>query len=198
MVKYLYMRQIILASTSPRRKALLKKSGIKFRPVNPGYLEHHHKYLKPKELVVFLAIGKAKAAAKKYPKALIIAADTVVEFHHELLGKPKNKKDAERILGLLKGKLNRVITGYAVLDAAGHRLISGYQITKVYFKNYNNQLVRRYIASGQPLDKAGAYAIQDMGGSLVKKVVGDRDSAVGLPVKKIKSALKILAENKNA
>ena len=171
---------------------MFKKIGVKFLAVNPNYREHHHKHLKPKELVVFLAIGKARAAAKKHNRAIIVGADTVVEFKGKILGKPKNKKDAKRMLEMQRGKMVSVITGYAVLDSVSHRIISGKDTTKVYFKNYYNELLTKYIATGQPLDKAGAFAVQDMGKALVRKVVGNRDSAIGLPVKQIKVALKKL------
>jgi septum formation protein len=184
------MIEIILASTSPRRKELMKKVAAKFKIADPKYREHHHKHLKPKELVKFLALGKARAAAKKYPRSIIVGADTVVVFRGEVLGKPKNKKDAERMLKKLRGNKHFLYTGYAVINTKTGRIISGVEVGKLYFKNYSDKVIADYIATGKPMDKAGAYAIQDIGRKLVKKYIGDRSTIIGLPVKRIKRAIK--------
>src|SRR3989344_3836015 len=119
-------RQIILASTSPRRREIMKLLKIKFKAVDSGYEEVLHGHLPHHELVKFLALGKAKAAAKKYPKAIIIAADTLVSFKGKVLGKPKNKREAVKMLSELSGTSHTVFSGMAVMDAQAKKIISGH------------------------------------------------------------------------
>ena len=173
----------------------MQKLGLKFRVVDSGYREHHHKHLKPRELVKFLALGKARKAALKYPNAIVIAADTVVAFNQKILGKPKNKKDAYRTLNSLNGKINYVLTGMIVLDGQTGKIFQISTSAKVVFKKNSDSVIGNYINSGEPMDKAGSYAIFGRGLKLVKKIVGDRDAAIGLPLKDLKKVLKKLGSS---
>ncbi len=191
------MRQIILASKSPRRKILLKKLGVKFKVVKSGYREHHLKHLSPSELVKFLAFGKAKKTALKYPNAIIIAADTVVEFKGDILGKPKGNNEAKKVLQMLSGKTNYVITGMAVVDSLANKIFTIAKKTKVEFKKLSLESIEKYILTGEPMDRAGAYALDGKGIGLVRRVVGDMDSAIGLPIKDLKKILQKIKHHQN-
>jgi septum formation protein len=186
------MRQIILASISPRRRQVFKFLGLKFKSVDSGYKEIVKKSLKPAELVKFLALGKAKAAAKKYPKAVIIAADTMIVFKGKVIGKPKSKKDAEQMLNNFSGKSNLVITGTVILDAASKQVIVTVAETKIYFKKLSAHHINSYIESGEPFDKAGGYNPQGAGFGLIKNIEGDFTNSLGLPMTQVFNALKKL------
>ena len=167
----------------------MKKLGVGFKSVESGYREHHHKHLKPEELVKYLALGKARKAALKYPHAIIITADTLVEFRGKVLGKPKNKKDAQRILTMLSGKINFVLTGMCVIDTIKNKIFTVGKKIKVIFKKLSEKVIDDYIETGEPLDRAGGYALDAKGIKLAQKVIGDMDSAIGLPVGNLKKIL---------
>jgi len=131
-------RQIILASVSPRRRELLKLLKIKFRAVDSGYEEIMHDHLPHRQLVKFLALGKAKAAAKKYPDSIIIAADTVVSFRGKAVGKPKNKESAFKMLKSFRGKPQDVITAAVVMDAARKKVFTTIAKSRVHIKNLSD------------------------------------------------------------
>jgi septum formation protein len=175
-------RQIILASTSPRREQVFKLLNIKFKVVDSGYEEVVDPKLTHEELVKFLALGKAHAAAKKYPNAVIVAADTMVSFQGKILGKPKNKKDAERMLKSFRGKSQEVLTGVAVLDSRTKQVILGTEKIIVYFKKLLPQEISAYIKTGEPFDKAGAYSPQGSGFNLIEKIEGEFTNILGLPM----------------
>ncbi len=182
-------RQIILASTSPRRKQLLALLNIKFKAVDSGYEEILHKHLSHFDLVKFLALGKARAAAKKYPNALIIAADTVVSFQGRALGKPKNKKEARLMLSRLSGKSHYVISGAVVLDPKTKQIISGFDKVKVYFRKLSKADINSYLRSGEAIDKAGAYGFLGKGFNLVAKIEGDATTDLGMSMTFVFNAL---------
>lgn len=188
-------RQIILASISPRRKQLMGLLGIKFKVVDSGYKEVMDPKFKPEDLVKFLALGKAHAAAKKYPRAIIIAADTVVSFGGKAIGKPKNKTDAEKMLKSFSGKAHYVITGVVVLDAKSRQIITGVEKIKIYFKKLSNQAISAYVKSGEPFDKAGGYNLQGPGFGLIEKIEGDFSNGLGLPMAFVFNALQKLGVN---
>lgn len=186
------MRQIILASTSPRRKQLMGLLGIKFKVVDSGYEEIIHKHLTHQELVRFLALGKAKAAAKKYPRAIIIAADTMVLFRRRALGKPGNKSEALAMLKSFSGKRQEIITGVVIMDAASGKKFAAVAKSKIYFKKLSVREILRYINSGEPFDKAGGYGPQGLGLNLIDKIDGDFTNALGLPMGVVYNALERL------
>src|SRR5579864_8811545 len=117
-------RQIILASTSPRRRDLFRHLGLPFKVAASGYHEVHHKHLKPEQLVKFLAEGKALAVAKKYRRAIVISADTIVVYKGKVFGKPKNKNEARAMLKELSGSVHYVCTAVTVIDASTNKKIT--------------------------------------------------------------------------
>lgn len=183
-------RKIVLASTSPRRKELLEKTGIVFEICPGDYEEDMTLSMEPKELAKFLSKGKAESVVSKFPDALIIGSDTFLAFNDMVLGKPHKPEKAKEMLQMLRGNCHSVLTGYAIIDTKNNKIVNDVVETKVYFKNYSDQEIDEYIATGEPLDRAGAYAIQERGAALVEKIEGDLDSAIGLPVKNILEALK--------
>jgi len=183
-------RKIILASASPRRREILDKTGLKFSVDAGEYEEDMELGLKPHRLARFLSAEKAKTIAVKYTNALVIAADTFIVFRGKLLGKPHTEEEARRMLVLLNGKSHSVITGFTILDTKTKKKLSRSVETKVYFKKMTEQEIESYVATGEPLDKAGAYAIQGIGAVIVRKIEGDYLNVVGLPLNSLIEALK--------
>ena len=183
-------RTIILASGSPRRKELLSLIGLKFKVDVSDVEEDLGLKLKPHELSKYLSFEKARAVAHNYKNAVIIAADTFIVFRGKLLGKPHTEKEAMRMLTLLNGKSHSVITGYTVLDTTTGKKSSRSVETKVWFRNMAEDELRAYVRTGEPLDKAGAYAIQGIGSLIVKKIEGDYFNVIGLPVASLAATLK--------
>ncbi|MEI6316437.1 MAG: nucleoside triphosphate pyrophosphatase [bacterium] len=187
-------RKIILASTSPRRKELLAKTGLAFEICPGDYEEDMTLQMEPKELAKFLSLGKAQSVVSKFPDALIIGSDTFLSFEDKVLGKPHTPEKAKEMLQMLRGNMHSVLTGYAIIDTKNNKIINDVVETKVCFKNYSDQEIDEYIATGEPLERAGGYAIQEIGKKLVEKIDGDLDSAIGLPVKNILESLKEFEE----
>ena len=175
-------KEIVLASASPRRKELLELTGLQFK-VDPGnYKEDMNLKLSPHELARALSLEKAKSVAGKYNNAIIIAADTFVIIRGQLLGKPHTEEEAKRMLVLLDGATHLVITGFTILDTDTGKKISRSVETKVTFKNLTEKEIDAYVKTREPLDKAGAYAIQGLGSILVKRIEGDYFNVIGLPL----------------
>ena len=174
--------KIILASNSPRRKELLGKIGIEeFKIISPNVDESVEKNLSPAEIVERLSLRKARAAAKKAgPDDLIIAADTVVALDGAVLGKPHGEADAFAMLSALSGREHHVYTGVTVLR--GEEAVTQHEETAVTFRDIGPDEIRGYIATGEPMDKAGAYGIQERGALLVSGIRGDYFNVMGLPV----------------
>jgi septum formation protein len=146
--------------------------------------------LKPNDLVLSIAQGKARAVAVKYPDAIIIAADTVGVIGGRIIGKPHNAAEAVHMLKSLSGKSHRVVTGFIVLDSRSCKQISRTVETRVYFNELSDNEIKAYVKTGEPLDKAGGYAIQGLGSILVKKINGDYYNVMGLPLNALAEALK--------
>lgn len=144
----------------------------------------------PRKLARFHAVEKARSVAGKYRDALIIAADTFIVFRDRLLGKPHTPKEAIKILHMLNGKTHSVITGFALFDTNNGRKISRSVETLVTFRKLSDEDIEAYVETGEPLDKAGAYAIQGLGASLIKNIDGDYFNVVGLPLGPLIAALK--------
>jgi septum formation protein len=183
-------RLIILASASPRRKDLLALAGLNFRTDASDYEEDLGLRLPPRDLARHLSREKARAVSKKYHDALVIAADTFIVFGNRLLGKPRTDKEAARMLAMLSGKPHAVITGYTVLDTKTEKSISRSVETKVWFRKLSPAGIRAYVKTKEPLDKAGAYAIQGLGSLMVKKIEGDYFNVIGLPLASLADTLK--------
>lgn len=173
---------IILASHSPRRRELLARMGIEdFRVVSPGIDEDMGGDLPPAELVMTLSRQKAQAVLdREGPGSLILAADTVVSLDGAVLGKPADELEAYKMLTTLSGCRHQVYTGFTVL-CAGER-VTEYEATDVRFRPLEDGEIEAYIATGEPMDKAGAYAIQGYGALFVEGINGDYYNVMGLPV----------------
>lgn len=183
-------RTIILASASPRRKELLALTGLKFEVGPANYAEDMNLKLSPHELARFLSLEKAKSVAGKYEDAIIIAADTFVVMGEKILGKPHSQEDAKRMLGLLEGRTHSVITGFTILDARTGKKLSRSVETRVTFRKLTEKEIDAYVKTKEPLDKAGAYAIQGLGSILIKSIEGDYTNVIGLPLCALAESLK--------
>jgi len=179
---------LILASRSPRRQELLRAAGIAFRVVVPPDdelpLQHHrgrHAYF-----VRRAALAKARSVAQEM-RGLVLAADTIVVCDGILMGKPADAADARRMIRRLSGRWHRVYTGMALVH--GPRAMTDYQSTRVAFRRLTDRDINRYVATGEPLDKAGAYAIQGHGAALIRTVSGCYSNVIGLPVPKLLAML---------
>ncbi len=173
--------RIILASNSPRRKELLGQMGIQeFKVSAPNVDESVAEGLSPARIVEELSQRKARAAKKAGPKDIVIAADTVVALDGLVLGKPRSGEDAFAMLSALSGREHHVYTGVTVLQ--GERAVTEHEETAVRFRALSPDEIRGYIATGEPMDKAGAYGIQGRGALLVSGIQGDYSNVVGLPV----------------
>jgi len=183
-----------LASKSPRRKKLLKQIGINFKSIIVDLHEEIFDGEHPIQTVKRLALHKMEEAESKVKKGIILTADTIVVLQKHIIGKPKNEKDAERILKLLSGKTHFVYTGFAIKNLTNKKVIIDFEKTSVTFHNLSNRMIKDYIKTGSPMDKAGAYGIQDdFGAVFVKKVNGCYYNVMGLPLSKVyNSILEIL------
>ena len=173
---------IILASNSPRRKELLHQIGIQFKICPTQTDERVLTDEKPETYVVRVASDKAVVASRHVKKGIVIAADTIVVIDNAILGKPVDKQDAERMISTLQGKMHLVMTGIAVMNAGSKKMLTGLSITKVWFRALTETDIRSYVETGEPLDKAGAYGIQEKGALLVDKIEGCYFNVVGLPI----------------
>lgn len=178
-------RLLVLASGSPQRKLLLKELGRPFKIVPSGVSEESSEK-DPRKLVLLLAKRKAVDVAKRFPKAVVLGADTLVVCQGEILGKPKDAADSWRILNLLNGRWQRVYTGVAV--AAGGKVYSEAVVTRVLARKFAEKDLRRL--AGKHMDKAGAYAVQDKDDPFISRIVGEFDNVVGLPMKAVRRLLK--------
>jgi septum formation protein len=183
-------KTIVLASASPRRRELLAGTGLSFRVDASDYHEEAESGLSPRALARRLSRRKAEAVAARYRHALIIAADTFIVFKGRIFGKPETAAEAGRMLRTLQGKQHSVITGFTIIDAGTGKEMSRSVETKVYFRKMSAGEIRRYVRSGEPLDKAGAYAIQGLGAAFIRKIEGDYHNVVGLPMGALRMALK--------
>jgi septum formation protein len=184
------MRRIILASTSPRRKMLLEQIGLTFEQVASDYEEDMTLDMPPTELVKFLSKGKGDAVAKNFEDALVIAADTIVEFDGEIFGKPHTPENSFEMLSRLNGTTHSIITGMTIIDTGSGRVESKAVTTEVDFRQLTEDEIQAYVDSGEPLDKAGAYGIQSLGVILIKEIRGDYSNIVGLPLTPLVEMLK--------
>ncbi len=173
--------RLILASGSPRRRELLERMGLAFTVQAADVDETLSPGLTAREQVERLSRLKAQAVAETLTEdAVILSADTVVVLDGRLLGKPRDPADAERMLTALSGRSHRVLTGVTVWTSAGMR--TQCEETEVYFRALDREEIQAYVATGEPMDKAGAYGIQGYGALFVEKLVGDYYNVVGLPV----------------
>jgi septum formation protein len=180
---------VILASASPRRAELLRKvvRDVEILPSQADESQPEH--LSPSEACLLNAYRKARLLSKKHPDALVIGADTEVCLGQRVFGKPKDREDAERMIGDLEGREHQVITGVCLIHLRRHRQRTFAETTRVTFKPLGADEIAEYLDKIDPLDKAGAYAIQDHGELIVAKTEGSYSNVVGLPVERLKQEL---------
>lgn len=183
------LKRIVLASSSPRRHKLLKDLGITFIIDPSRYEENMSLPLKPEALVKHLSLQKAKDVAKKYDDAVIIAADTFVVLGNDIFGKPKNLDDAKNMLRKLRGTIHHVVTGYTIIDTTQNKTITASEMSKIHLQHMTDTDIQTYVETFKPLDKAGSYAIQEIDQAYIKKIEGNIDNILGLPLKALRKSL---------
>lgn len=174
------MQKIILASQSPRRQELIRHITDDFEVIVSPVEEILPDGITPEEAPVYLAALKAGAVAEQHPDRTVIGADTVVILDGQILGKPRDRDDAVRMLRLLSGQIHTVVTGCCLIGGGRERRFS--QRTQVEFYPLTEREIAEYVATGEPMDKAGAYGIQERGSLLVRGIVGDYFNVMGLPI----------------
>ncbi|HEX3026603.1 MAG TPA: Maf family protein [Clostridia bacterium] len=179
--------KLILASSSPRREEILRNAGYEFEVIPSRVDENLPEPLPPEETVTRLAVLKAGEIFSQYPDAVVLGADTVVSVGGKILGKPKDEQDAAGMLEKLSGRTHEVFSGVALM--ADGRRESFAEKSQVCFYPLGQELIKRYTATGEPLDKAGAYGIQGFGSLLVREITGDYYNVMGLPVARLGRAL---------
>ncbi|MBT6345701.1 MAG: septum formation inhibitor Maf [Nitrospina sp.] len=179
--------KLILASQSPRRRELLKQISAQFEVVPSSVDEKLDYGLLPEQNARLLARAKAEDVAKNHPGCWVIGADTLVALHQEILGKPIDVADAHKMLRRLSGKEHRVITGICVVGP--EKTLDIAVTSNVRFKSLSQEEIVRYVETGEPMDKAGAYAIQGKGNFMVREYSGSHSNIVGLPIDELKTLL---------
>lgn len=180
---------VILASASPRRAELLRLLKVDFQVVPGNVEEVAHEHLSPLEVCQLNAHRKAFAVAKKIPDALVLGADTLVFLGSEILGKPRNLTEARSMLSRLQGRSHQVVTGVSLIHLRKHQERIFAASTDVLFHPLDEAQIREYTTKVRTLDKAGAYAIQESGETLVSEISGSYSNVVGLPVELLREEL---------
>ena len=186
------MPKIILASASPRRRQLLHQVGAKFEVVTSNVEENIEQQMPASDLVQALAYAKARDVAYHIHDnaCIVIGADTVVVYNDQILGKPQHKEHAYEMLRMLSGSTHEVFTGFAIIDKHTDKSVKQYEKTRVTFRQLNDREINAYIKTGEPMDKAGAYGIQEIGSLLIESIQGDYFNVVGLPIMRVACLLK--------
>ncbi len=180
---------LILASASPRRAELLAQLNLEFQVLPSPASEVAHEHLTPREICQLNAHRKARAVAKKLPDTLVLGADTLVFLEGEILGKPANLEEAFRMLERLSGRTHQVVTGVDLVHLRAHRERVFAESTDVTFRPLTAKEIRAYLAKVNPLDKAGAYAIQEHGELIIEDVEGSYNNVIGLPTERLQAEL---------
>lgn len=184
--------QIVLASVSPRRAKLLKEAGIEFEVVAPEVDEKEGSdapHLTPAEIALTNAFLKARAVSARHPQSWVLAADTVVVLEGQVIGKPVNMSHAREIIDLLAGKVHQVITAIYLMRERPFHQVPFYDVSRVTFHKITPKQRDQYLQSIDPMDKAGAYAVQEKSDVLIKKIEGSRTNVMGLPLEKLMEVL---------
>lgn len=202
------MVKLILASTSPRRKALLQQIGLTFEIDGSDIAEKLNPRLKPRGNAEHLSYLKAKAIAAKHHQLslsglkesrsrkndkntlIVIAADTIVVFNGEILGKPADKQSASKMLRKLNGRVHTVITGFTIIDVKTGKTVTKSAETKVFFRKLSLKEIEAYVKTGEPFDKAGAYGMQQKAAIFIERIEGDPFNVIGLPLQAVAEELK--------
>lgn len=188
MVRTAGLPKIVLASSSPRRVKLLKQLGVPFEVMEPDGV-HEEDDGVPEEVVLRNAQAKVDHVASKLDDGIVVGADTIVVLGDAIIGKAMNDQEATEMLGALQGRSHRVLTGLAVVDASSKRMETDVVETHVTFRSLSEEEVARYVATGEPLGKAGGYAVQGIGAVIVEEVHGCFYNVVGLPLYRLNMLL---------
>lgn len=180
---------LILASASPRRRQLLQEAAVAFTVVPSNTEEIALPGESPSEYVVRVSREKAQDVGIHHPGSWILGADTIVALDGRIFGKPRDADDGFRMLSSLSGRTHQVMTAFVLLDSVGQAKESQVVISHVTFKSLSDEQIREYLATGEPFDKAGAYAVQGLGSALVERVEGSYTNVIGLPVEEVLAAL---------
>ena len=177
-------KRLILASGSPRRSQLLKLIGLDFEVIDSKVNERDEEYTIPEVRVLELAQKKAQKVAENITDGIIIGADTIVVLDNEILGKPDSATAAQKMLRQLSGQTHRVYTGFALIERPAGTILSDYEQTQVTFREIADDEIAHYVATESPLDKAGAYGIQDQSAVFVSRIDGCFYNVMGFPLAK--------------
>ncbi len=172
------MKKVILASGSPRRRELLSKLGIEFDVVPSNFEEQLDLSRPVTEVATELAKGKAIDVFRQHPDAIVIGADTIVSIDGKQLGKPRDVDEARQMLESLRGRTNEVVTAIVVVSA--DKTIEKVDTAQITLANFSDEMMEDYIATGEPMDKAGAYGVQSLPPAMIERVDGDRETIMGL------------------
>jgi septum formation protein len=188
-------QRIILASTSPRRHGLAQEMGLEFDIIPSSYEEDMSLKMAPEKLAMHLSEGKAEDVAKKFKEGIVLGVDTFIVFNGQKLGKPKTKENAYKLLKSFSGKKLKVISGVCLIDCSSGKKINDYDISEVKMRKMTDDEINQYIATGEPLDKAGAFAVQGLGSIFIEKISGSYTNIVGFPVNCLYKNLRKLGVN---
>lgn len=191
-------KRLVLASNSPRRIALLRSLGYQFEIIPHNVEECIHASMPPVELAQHLAYLKALDVAGRVDNAIVISADTIIVCKEVVVGKPEDINDARRILSLLSNSEHDVISGVCVLETPSQKKMLRAGLTHIKMMHISDAEIDRYILTGEPLDKAGAYAIQGGGGKFIEKIDGSYSNVVGLPLELLREMLDHFKNDENA
>ncbi|MBI1806334.1 MAG: septum formation inhibitor Maf [Ignavibacteria bacterium] len=184
------IKKLVLASRSPRRQSLLRQIGLQFEVRESGVDEDISVLMPPEETAKLLATQKASAVGKNLDNAIIVGADTIVVLDRDILGKPQSVEGAEEMLKKLSGRTHSVYTGFALLDRPTNQSVADVEKTQVTFRTLSSEEIHDYVRSGSPMDKAGAYGIQDdYGAVFVEKIEGCFYNVVGFPLARFYTAM---------
>jgi septum formation protein len=181
---------LILASTSPRRREILALLGLPFEVIAPRFDEHTSLHLPIEDEVLEFALGKAESVAGDHPRSIVLGSDTMILINGTKVGKPDGIADAKQILRSLSGKTHRILTSVAIIDSCGGPGLRIVDEVSVRMRDYSDKEIEHYLSHNESLDKAGAYSIQGEGRALIESIDGDYLAAVGLPLKPIADYLK--------
>ncbi len=182
--------RLILASASPRRRELLQQTLLRFRVIPSRTEETRRREETPQTYVARIAADKARAVAERQPGFWVLAADTIVTLAGRVFGKPADLDNARQILTTLSGHPHQVLTAFVLLDTAGKTTAAEVVTSQVTFKELSASEVTAYLATGEPFDKAGAYAFQGKGRDLIAQVSGSHSNIIGLPMDEVTTALR--------
>jgi septum formation protein len=180
---------LVLASASPRRRQLLADRGYDFEVVAPVAKELHSEKLTPREATCYNALRKGLIVARAHPGRVVLGADTLVALNQQLIGKPADRAEAARLLRLLSGRMHFVVSSVFIVHLHRGKSLAFSVLSRVVFKKLSDRLIEEYLASIDPLDKAGGYAAQGTGRAIIARIIGSRSNVIGLPLEETVAAL---------